>query len=109
MKNSLVRIRRLNIMEKRFVIIEDVVREISQNEAKREKRLKRKKSSGQTYISQGCGYTGISAKIVWLKFVHFNKCKFCLKENEYIWGWCEVHGSKNKTGNGPRNDTVNVP
>lgn len=52
-------------MEKRFVIIDDVVREISQNEAKREKRLKRKKSSGQTYISQGCGYTGISAKIVW--------------------------------------------
>ena len=64
MKNSLVRIRRLNIMEERFVIIEDVVIEISQNEAKREKRLK-KKSSGQTYISQGCGYTGISAKIVW--------------------------------------------
>lgn len=63
--NSLARIRRLNIMEKRFVIIEDVVLEISQNEAKREKRLKRKKSSGQTYISQGCGYTGISAKTVW--------------------------------------------
>ena len=64
----------------------------------REKKDWKKKSSGQTYISQGCGYTGISAKIVWLKFVHFNKCKFCLKENEYVWEWCEVHGSKNKTG-----------
>lgn len=29
-------------MEKRFVIIEDVVREISQNEAKREKKTEKK-------------------------------------------------------------------
>ena len=64
----------------------------------REKKKLKNKSSGQTYISQGCGYTGISAKTIWLKFGHFNNCKFYLKEKELVQGWWEVHGSKNKIG-----------
>lgn len=64
----------------------------------REKKKLKNKSSGQTYISQGCGYIGISAKTIWLKFGHFNNCKVYLKENELVRGWWEVHGSKNKIG-----------